>query len=845
MQKSSYSYIDTFHNGRAPLRTGVLASLLSISCCVDALAAPGCLSTFLTAPFFDAGASTRAVAMADLDGDGNLDIVVANSGGNDFTTGTLSVLLGRGDGAFQPALEYEAGPRPRSLALADFNGDGQLDVAVANSAPSQRMVSVLLGRGGARFDSPRSSDAGGEGRAVAAADFNADGKVDLAVANSTWGTVSILRGKGDGTFHNPVGYPVNGMVEDVATGDFNRDGHVDLAAVNLPENNRGGASVLLGRGDATFQSPVRYTGGEWVTGVAVADLNADGKLDLALANMGNAASGGSVSVLLGNDDGTFQDFVAYSAGRQPQAVVAADFDGDGRLDLAAANFMSGDISVLSGSGYGAFRPAVSYGAAGSAWQGPSLLAVGDVNGDGRPDLARTGLNTVSVLLATPNGPLKAPMNYAAGVDPVSIVTGDFNGDQNADLAVANSRGAVDFQTPGTVAILLGTGGGSFLRAGNYTAGYYTKSLLSTDLDGNRRSDLVAINSGHSSGGEQASASVLLNNRDGVFDVAHYDLPRGSRSAAAGDFNGDGSPDLAIVSPGMLISFITGRYYYTNGSLSMLLGNGDGTLRPAVSLPVPPSATPWAVTATDFNGDGKLDLAVGDSTFQGRPGVSILRGNGDATFQTNANFELGVIYSLVAHDFNGDGKPDLAASGGYSNGIAVVLGNGDGTFQSSRTYGLGNIGTEVYSGAITALDLNSDGKPDLAAVSSGGFVSVLFGNGDGTFQSATAYGACASPGDLTFGDFNNDAKPDVAVANRAGALILLNTCVNLVDLRIVRESAGFSISWPAESASLVLEATASMASPNWQAIGAIPTRNQDRLGITLPLDQPARFFRLRK
>jgi hypothetical protein len=304
----------------------------------------------------------------------------------DYATSTISVLLGNGDGTFQAHVEYATGRYPESVAVGDFNSDGKLDLVVSNNGSNT--VSILLGNGDGTFQVQVEYATENLPLGVAVADFNRDGKLDLAVANSSANTVSILLGNGDGTFQPAVNYSAGGGSP--AVGDFNQDGDLDLVVLGSDIN------VLLGNGDGTFQPPVSYSAGSNPTMVAVADFNADGKLDLAVTNNGSN-SDNTVSILLGNGDGTFQAHVDYGTGSSNLCSVAVgDFNGDGRPDLVVADLFSTDVRLLLGNGDGTFGTAASY----AVGPGPSSVALGDFNSDGILDIAvaDSGSATVSVLL---------------------------------------------------------------------------------------------------------------------------------------------------------------------------------------------------------------------------------------------------------------------------------------------------------------------------------------------------------------------------------------------------------------------------------------------------------------
>jgi Bacterial Ig-like domain (group 3)/FG-GAP-like repeat len=353
-----------------------------------------------------------SVAIADLNGDGKPDVVVASLCANSAcSAGAVSVLMGNGDGTFQPAVAYVAGDAggTMSVVVADVNGDGKLDVVVGNYYDDS--IGVLLGNGDGTFQPVLTYASGSTDItiSVAVSDVNGDGKPDILAAVNNCGEgypcrglVSVLLGNGDGTFQPAVTYSSGGnYIASVAIADVNGDGKPDVIAANLcsdfmPCSGSGSVGVLLGNGDGTFQPAVTYSsGGNYLNyfnsqAVAIGDLNGDGKLDIVVTDpYGGPVNDGAVGVLLGNGDGTFQPVVIYdSGGSTLSAVTVGDVNEDGKLDVIVANecptgngCAEGSVGVLLGNGDGTFQPVVTF----SAPQGIRSVAVGDVNGDGRPD----------------------------------------------------------------------------------------------------------------------------------------------------------------------------------------------------------------------------------------------------------------------------------------------------------------------------------------------------------------------------------------------------------------------------------------------------------------------------
>lgn len=359
-------------------------TVVALLLCTVASGSPGCRGFQYGGSYFFGDSFTpvnpRYFAVGDFNGDQKSDLAVTTY------EGSVWIVLVNGDGTFAPAVSYPLAGSA-SVAVGDFNSDNKIDLAVTTGSPG--LVSILLGNGDGTFGAPANYGSGGGGSLVVA-DFNGDAKSDLAVANLSSGKVSILIGNGDGSFAAGSDYAAGSDADAMAVDDFNHDGKNDLAVTNHSSN---GVSILLGDGKGAFATPVTYSVSSGATGgatrsIAVADFNGDGKSDLAVA-IDPFPSPGGVSILRGNGDGTFAPAPIFYVYPRTVSVAAADFDADGKVDLATAHFLIGNFGnavVSFGKGDGTFNDGLLTGAG----VYPTEVAIGDFNADGRPDLAVLG-----------------------------------------------------------------------------------------------------------------------------------------------------------------------------------------------------------------------------------------------------------------------------------------------------------------------------------------------------------------------------------------------------------------------------------------------------------------------
>jgi hypothetical protein len=471
--------------------------------------------------------NSRSAALGDLDGDGALDLVVGTQG--------VTVVLGTGDAHFAAPTTYASDGYVNAVYLGDFNGDGLLDIL-----DRTYRIELRLGRGDGTLASAAIYPMPGTLHAIAPGDFDGDGKLDVALAESLEpsGTAGVLLGRGDGSFAQMVS-SLDHEAAAIAVGDLDGDGRIDVATAGQNRDQVGELSVLLGRVDGTLSAPTAYSLPGQPILVRLGDLNGDGHLDIVSASSDTS----TVSVFLGRAGGTFAKVATDSPG-PPTSLALADVDGDGTLDLIVthtdASTGVGSASVLRGKGDGTFASrSVS-----PVCDGPQFVAVADVNHDGHLDMvvACDGLvggyvsgGGVSVLLGRGDGTFATPLAYLGNSGLASVAIGDLNGDGKPDLVVLGNFTISD------VSVLLGKGDGTFADPVAYTPPWSARSVALIDIDHDGKLDVVT-RVDYSGGWGGAAIMVMLGNGDGTLGLP-IDYPVDAQSLAFGDMNGDGRIDL--------------------------------------------------------------------------------------------------------------------------------------------------------------------------------------------------------------------------------------------------------------------------------------------------------------
>jgi hypothetical protein len=735
--------------------------------------------SLLTGTQLSAGAQAFSAAVTgDFNGDSKKDavVMVSDTSGLSFS---VSAMLGNGDGTFAAAVltaaSYDYADR---ILVGDLNADGKDDLVLVHSGPAGGSFDVLISNGDGTFATPVNYADGYTNPAAALIrDLNGDGKLDLILADGfpsadnpdpPPATVSTWLGNGDGSLQAPTQVQYPGPVAAAVLVDVNGDEALDVV---------GDKRVFLSDGEGGYLAGVALvppsgqtsTCADFDDKLAVGNVNGDVYPDIVVADCDDD----TVSVYLNNGDGSFQQGVSYWAGYFPQGVGIADLNGDGHVDILSANANGSDVTVLIGNGDGTFQtPTRGYSAGGYPWTKP-LIA--DFNNDAKYDLLVTNY-LPDVLFAVTSLPGFGDGTFAAAIDYFSPATSAANASYGIGLASAdfNSDGQADYvlgtsgpSGAGVVVFLGDSGTGVLLPGVNYGTSGTLNYVATGDFDQDGTPDIVA------SDAASGDIELFLGNGDGTFQAAQTFTTGAAagQGLVAGDFNHDNWPDVAMLA--------------SSASVIVLLNDTSGAFLAGTSYSITNAAS--EIKAADLDEDGNLDLVAPqhDSNF-----VSILKGNSNGTFSSLSDFDLGSSYPLniAVGDLNADGHQDLAVTIDDFNagmGIAVALGNGDGSFQSATLYPTTqSASNEPYPAGVQIVDLDQDGHLDLVYDNSHlGTVGILFGVGDGTFYSAVEFPAGGYPYELLMADVNGDGAADVVTAGDSfpGVTVLLNTGGNRTTL----------------------------------------------------------------
>jgi Bacterial Ig-like domain (group 3)/FG-GAP-like repeat len=625
----------------------------------------------VTYPLVSSSYTTVTLATADLNGDGINDIVVVSLQADTSTSGEVSVLLGKSDGTFQPVQNTPINVAATSVTLDDMNGDGKLDLVVTGVATPG--VAVLLGKGNGTLGDEIDGPSGASGQSAATADLNGDGKKDVALSSG-----QILLGKGDGTLDLLPGTlstvaPTGGnpdVGKGIAAADFNKDGVVDLAVAN---GLTATVDIYLGQGDGTFTYKYSFASLYGQQSIQATDIDGDGNPDLFIGTssggvfLTDAYTGGIFESALGNGDGTFHSAGdAYLPNNPGQQFITffdlADFNGDSKPDIVSidvdATNTTPQLRVRDGSSDGKFTElastAINVPGLTGGQSNTSALVAADLNGDAKQDVvfATTPLgssnSTISVAAGNGDGTFAAQADYPSPGVVLALVVADINGDGKPDIVFVSdpsNQGVADL-THTVIEAMLNKGNGIFQAAQPISPQANLQALTVADVNGDGKQDLVVSTS---NGFTSSTGNVLvyLGNGDGTFQNPSS-LSAGTYPGPVtiADMNNDGHLDIVV---------------YTTDSnssplLDILLGNGDGTFQTATSSQLPQNVVTGLAVA-DMNGDKKPDVVL--TACCGLANTMVALGNGDGTIIGAAIVYEGISSNLIKlADINGDGLPDI-------------------------------------------------------------------------------------------------------------------------------------------------------------------------------------------
>ncbi|CAF0913691.1 unnamed protein product [Adineta steineri] len=681
-----------------------------------------------------------SLVIGDFDNDTQLDIAVAN-----YDNKSVGIFFGYGNGYFTDQMTFFSVTynfNPYSIAAGDFNGDNRLDIAVVNY--DYNYVDIVLTYRNYTFLNQNTYSTGNQSgpNSVAFADFNNDKQLDIVVANSGTNNIGIFLGYGNGTFSSQTTYSTgdNSQPFSVTIGDFNNDQQLDIVVANSGTNNIG---IFFGYFNGTFSSQTTYStgNGSMPYDVATGDFNNDGQLDIAVANY----YGCNIGIFLGYSNGTFSSQQTYPTGNSsgPQSIAIGDFNNDSRLDIAVTNYKGYNVGVFLGYGNGAFADQISYFV--PLGTTPSDIAIGDVNNDNHRDIIITVDYSYNILifLGYGNGTFVQGNTYStgSGSHPFSITVGDLNNDNQLDIVVSNC-------VTNNVVVFIGEGDGTFSNQRTYSTGNNSCPtwVVLSDINNDNILDIVVADKGTNMIGIFLGSTYMNGILEDTYSTGSSPHPHG---LALGDFNHDGQLDIAIANYGL-------------NNVGVLLGHTNGTFPLQTVFSTGDLSFPTSVAVVDLNNDNELDIIVANSATEN---VGILYGYGNGSF-TNLNmYSTGVgsiPQAVTIGDFNNDKKLDIAIVDSGTNRVLTLLKYDTGSFRFQSTF---STGTDSAPSAVAVADLNNDGWLDFVSANSDN-VGIFLGLSNDIFSNQTTYstGIKSLTIAVTIADLNNDSYLDIVVSN---------------------------------------------------------------------------------
>ncbi|MBA3647749.1 MAG: T9SS type A sorting domain-containing protein [Chitinophagales bacterium] len=746
--------------------------------------------------YYPDGQSPSSVKSGDLDNDGDSDLVVSQE---NFSNGFV-MLKNLKKGIYDLPVKYASKNASKDIVIADFNNDSLQDVALTNTGVNfdGNTISVYINKGRAVFKKAVNYTVGSSPVGIAAADFDNDGDIDLAVANnkSATGTLSLLINQGSGVFAPAVTFPSGLTPYKITAAKINSDNLIDIVIGNEGEK----MNILFNGGNNDFSNRVEMNvlgfvyGGDANANVEAADFDNDNDNDIIYSSAWTTdGTEGQIALFKNQGNGTFSpvqfiNLVAYTGGAVDMSV--ADLNGDGWKDIVGANFQGrvGDgYQVVLNNGSGGFLPAVVI----PAGQSTYTLTTADVDKDGKIDVITTDWYSLQVTVHRNFGKANfgVPSTYFTnnGV-PGSLDAADIDGDGDLDVVTsASSIAAVGV----VVTVQKNMGNGKFTNGTAYSIRSGGVQAKFRDLNGDRKPDLIFASAISS---PPYDFHTAINNGDGTFG------PRQTWSMNACGWSDIDAFDMD--NDGDLDAVLTEWLGCTNDPNSarrifISKNNGSGTFGAPLIKIIDPS--PSCLAGGDMNHDGKIDLVTGQSL-----SVDVHIGTGTGDLQPPLQYATeNSPYDILLNDFNGDGNLDVATCTEYNfEGMSVLLGNGNGTLQPAQNYkGAYSPDLRNESG-ITSGDVDADGDIDIiVGNSASNDVSIYLNNGDGTFIFKMRYGLYYSTASPFYADFTGDGKNDIVAAvslppsGLTGAIALIKGKIvtplakNSADVIIENDAAG--------------------------------------------------------
>jgi hypothetical protein len=669
------------------------------------------------------GARPLDVQSADLDNDGNLDLVVVN-----FNLSRMAVMIGNGDGTFDAPVGYTSDFGPNKITLEDFDGDGFVDVAITTNAST---VNVFLNDNGSpgtylAFTS-FALNGGSNPSGIYSGDIDNDGNIDIVTANDGNGNASVLIGDGTGSFSAPTDYVTGTGCSSVVLGDMNNDTNLDILTSNEDVDE---ISILLNDGTGSFLPTTNYATGSGPIALMVDDFDNNLNLDVVTVN----TQDNTLSVLIGNGDGTvqpqntvgainsprnlitgdfnndtFSDIIIscligqvmpvylgdgtasfnsggnfFGTGNDPISLYSADFNMDGFIDFVAINSLDNNATVYDGDGSGSnFTVSATL----TSGNNPTSVIGTDLDNDGFEDLviANYDDDDISVFM-NGSGTFGAPTTYNANLTPIELRAGDINFDGNPDIVVLNENNQFS--------VLTGDGIGGFAAPVSYSTGNSPLGIDVADINGDNFDDVAVANSADN------DISIYTNDGTGLFGAAvNRNAGNGPKSVTFGDLGGDGVPEIVTTNQ-------------SGNNITVHVNNGFGAYSFLSTNYTSNDTGPTSAVIDDFDGDGNNDVAVANLVSIASTGnVAIFVGDGANSLTFDQSYAVGMDpRQLITDDFNNDGLPDLATVNLLSETVTVLLNTGGSpTITALGSTTLCNGGSVVLQSTPAANYLWSNGE----------------------------------------------------------------------------------------------------------------------------------------